>query len=359
MYTPKLISPAVYIFGFLGITMLPSSLRGLFAIDSRIDLASLFIISAPLIWSVAILGFCWKYFSKGLENQKILDTLIQEKCYTNSIIVDIISIAKNKRSKRWYKYICRDIKTEKNYESDLQSEVKFKTWSNVKILKDEIRYPGLYWVDLNTVTYDENNNFKEYAITYKQNKIRKEFKDESKDMSENTSYLFPLIFLLVSIIFPFIWIFTTQVSNQSGPILVWYCFIWFGILFFIVWVAATISIFRNRKLRNIKSKNIETIGIIETVERVWSFKNVPFGFCASEIKTIDNKTIDDEDLDPELYGYPYRFRVNIVWVTHLTEVFDSPFPKKYSSNARIRLYFSDLTYSWEFMTDLDSIDELN
>ena len=175
------------------------------------------------------------------------------------------------------------------------------------------------------------------------------------------AYGLPIIFMWLGWVVAITWIDMVKSSLKGMYSLVWYAFSGIGALLFLIWIWVLIDAFQKRKRNNVKWKNIVYIGIIQAVEKAWSFRTVPlwFGVSEKDITDIDSSIAEDEEIDPALYGYPYRFQVNINGITYTTQVFSEPFPKKYSSGGKIRIYFNDMSYSGEFVTDLDSIDELN
>jgi hypothetical protein len=97
---------------------------------------------------------------------------------------------------------------------------------------------------------------------------------------------------------------------------------------------------------------------------MWNWKLVTLWYVFLEEKKnvlVDITTINDGWGLSIFYftGYPYRFTIEINGQERVTENFSKPFPKKYTPGAKIRVYFDDMMYSGEFVTDLESIDELN
>jgi hypothetical protein len=74
---------------------------------------------------------------------------------TDAVILDMYVIrSKNKNGSGrviGYQYMCRDIQTENEYLSETIPNSEFEIGSIVKVVHDELRYPGIYWVDFNTV----------------------------------------------------------------------------------------------------------------------------------------------------------------------------------------------------------------
>ncbi len=121
---------------------------------------------------------------------------------------------------------------------------------------------------------------------------------------------------------------------------------------------------RARKLKKIRAKNISTIATIVSVEKVGKWKTIPLGYLHEEdiasLKSRIKDINDGESVNTEYpVGYPYQLQVSIGGVTRTTEMLIQMFPVKYAVGAKIRLYFNDMSFTGDFMTDIESVDELN
>jgi hypothetical protein len=103
--------------------------------------------------------------------------------------------------------------TGERYDSDIIPTPVFEIGSKVKVVKDSLQYPGIYWVDFNTVTTDIKSH--EIAQQY-QEKQNLNMREEIRKTMSNTitiSYKSSNIFLL------FFAIFFIGVGSVAGSII--------------------------------------------------------------------------------------------------------------------------------------------
>ena len=250
----------------------------------------------------------------------------------------------------WYKYICQDMQTGEHYETERLPAPFFEVWSGVRVLKDASHNAGEYWVDINTV--HENQRAFEIATNYHKKKYLS--REKEVRMMPYLSYKASTGILVVLCA-----IFLCLFLLLGG-----FLFGLFGCLFFILSCINIPYYFQERKMKSIRAQNLPYIARIVTVEKAGNWKVIPLGYIPPEEKiefTVDVTKINDREnpIQAQFDGYRYLFQVEINGEIRNTESFHKPFPQKYFPGAKIRLYFQDPSYTWEFMTDIDSVDELN
>lgn len=298
----------------------------------------------------------WIYAYVRSKRKKDIILLLQSQgCFTESTIIDMEVVkTKSKRGSRivGYKYLCKDKNTQEEYESDVIRMPEFEVGSSVRVIKDYSRYPGIYWVDLNTVS--QNSESFAVATQYQESKIEANERNLRKLLKGSMSYggtlaLFGIMGLMLVLLAVFL---------QSLPFWV------VGSIFLWLWSMNFAYFFREKKRQKIIEKNISIITEIVNVEKASDWKTVALGYIPEEEREsqgVDISKINDglSTKNINIYGYKYRFIVLLSGQSKATEIFTKPFPEKYRSWARIRIYFDDFSQMGDFVADLESIDELN
>lgn len=143
----------------------------------------------PIIGLIIILGWMYAYI-KSAKKKSIILLLQSQGCSSESTIIDMETVrqkSKNGGSRIvGYKYLCKDNRTQEEYESDVIKIPEFEVGSSVRVIKDYIRYPGIYWVDLNTVS--QNPQSHALATEYQEKKAEKDERELRKLMKNTVGY---------------------------------------------------------------------------------------------------------------------------------------------------------------------------
>lgn len=310
----------------------------------------------PLLWGIMIVGWIIFYIRSRKRRADIL-LLKSAGSYTDATILDIE--IKKSNSKNWvsriigYIYICRDKDSWEEYRSDMIDCSIFEVGNSVKVIRDKINNPWLYWVDLNTVSVDVVSQW--IAQEYHENKniaIQEEIRHYLNKTPSFINSLFALFFT---------WGLWWAFSYLAW--LSWSFIAWIFAIFFVWLVFYGIhKLIHKKRFENLRQKNISEIATIVWVEKAWSLKILPLGYIPdNEKESIEIEDINDGENQESknMYGYKYKFLINIWSILKETEVFTTQFPQKYYEGAKIRVYFDDLTHNGIFLTDIDSVDKLN